>query len=352
MNFLDFGPLRLRQMRDEGQRALRRERVFRERANPLRMYTDEDFRKRFRLTRMGAIRLVELLRNDLGHEDGRGRPVDPALQVLIALRYYATSSFQAVVGDLHGIHVATACRVIHRVSRLIASRRAEFIRFPSDENLHKAKQEFYAIAGFPGVCGAIDCTHIRIQSPSRYVAGAYVNRKGFYSINVQAICNASNEITNIVARWPGSTHDSRIFENSRIKESFANGEIDGILVGDSGYPCRTYLMTPVLNPTIAAERRFNTAQRRTRIVIERSFGILKRRFPCVQNTMRTKLQNSLVIIVAVAVLHNIALSWNEPLPESEDEEEEEEEEDVYPACVIPGASGQARRRALINHFFA
>ena len=46
---------------------------------------------------------------------------DPALQVLLALRFYATGNIQIVVGDLHGVHLSTVCRVIHRISRLIAN---------------------------------------------------------------------------------------------------------------------------------------------------------------------------------------------------------------------------------------
>ena len=72
------------------------------------------------------------------------------------------------------------------------------------------------------VIGAIDCTHIRVQSPGGEDAARVVNRKGYYSINVQVICDASQRITNIVARWPGSTHDSRIYQNSRIAQVLNN----------------------------------------------------------------------------------------------------------------------------------
>lgn len=37
---------------------------------------------------------------------------------------------------------------------------------------------------------------------------------------------------------------------------------------------------PTLNPRNDADVRCNDAQRRTRIVIERCFGVLERRFPC------------------------------------------------------------------------
>ena len=90
---------------------------------------------------------------------------------------------------------------------------------------------------------------------------AFVNRKQFYSINVQAVCDSDAFITNIVARWPGSTHDSRIFENSNIADKLRDGALDGILVGDSGYACRAYLLTPILKPKNAGEVRYNTAHR-------------------------------------------------------------------------------------------
>ena len=57
------------------------------------------------------------------------------------------------------------------------------------------------------------------------------------AINVQAVCDRDAFITNIVAHWPGSTHDSCIFENSNIADKLRDGALDGILLGDSGYAC-------------------------------------------------------------------------------------------------------------------
>ena len=72
--------------------------------------------------------------------------------------------------------------------------------------------------------GAIDCTHIPVLSPGGDNAEVFRNRKGYFSLNVQAICDANRIITNIVVRWPGRTHydriGSRIFENSAIHDYF------------------------------------------------------------------------------------------------------------------------------------
>ena len=97
----------------------------------------------------------------------------------------------------------------------------------------------------PGIVDAIDCTHIHIQSPGGDTAELFRNRKGFFSINAQAICDHDLILTNGVARWPGSTHDSRIFESSNICARLERREIQGILIDDNGYPLRPYLITPL-----------------------------------------------------------------------------------------------------------
>lgn len=50
----------------------------------------------------------------------------------------------------------------------------------------------------------------------------YRNRKSYFSVNVQAICDAELKVLNVVARWPGSAHDSTIFNNSNIHGDFEN----------------------------------------------------------------------------------------------------------------------------------
>ena len=86
-------------------------------------------------------------------------------QVLIALRFHATGTFQRVIGDLFGISVFAACTVIHKVSRAIAKQKGQFLSFL--ENLADTKRKLYDVAHFPDVIGAIDCTHIRIMCPNK-----------------------------------------------------------------------------------------------------------------------------------------------------------------------------------------
>ena len=184
--------------------------------------------------------------------------------------------------------------------------------------------------------------------PDKENAMAFVKRKQFYSINVQAVCDSDAFITNIVARWPGSTHDLRIFENGNIADKLRDGVLDGILLGDSGYTCRAYLLTPKIKPKNAGEVGYNTAHRRNRCIMERCFALLKRRFPCLHLGLRTALANTLVIIMATAVLHNFALRHRE-----QDFGEEIEDENVlFDIITAADASGNAKRQLIIPRYFA
>ena len=122
-----------------------------------------------------------------------------------------------------------------------------------------------------------------------------------------------------------------------------------MLLGDSGYPCRQYLMTPIRDPQTRPQRNYNVAQIRTRNTVERMFGTWKRLFPCLSTTIRTKLQTTLTIIVATAVLFNFIRSRNDPLDEPEHfPGDEEEMNDIHAGERI---LGNAVRQALIMQHF-
>lgn len=146
-------------------------------------------------------------------------------------------------------------RIVKQVSESIASLKDEFIFLPKNHaDLLENYRKFYDIGSFPTVIGTIDCTHIKISGQGGDEGETFRNRKQFFSINVQSVANAGLTFQNIVARWPGSTHDSHIFNESRLKRRLEQGEFeDGVLLGDGGYKLYPYLMTPYRNPATEDE---------------------------------------------------------------------------------------------------
>lgn len=231
--------------------------------------------------------------------------VTPFHQMLIALRYYASGSFQINSGDLLQVSQPTVSRCIKRVSRAIASLSQHYLQFPSSDEQDAIKKKFYAIDGFPGVIGAIDCTHIPYSTISERNRERFRNRKNFMSINVQAVVDADMNFINIVARWPGSTHDARIFDNSRLRMRLEVGDLKGKwIIGDGGYANCDYLLTPYRSPSSNSEIAFNVSHIKTRNVIERTFGAWKKVFHVLSSGLSTRRDTALNTIVACAVLWN------------------------------------------------
>lgn len=328
-------------------------RIYPDRRNLFEILDEHEFKMRFRLSRESVINILNLIGDQLEPPTKRNKAVCARDQLLLALRFYATASFHQLIGDTVNVNKSTVCRIVRKVSRQLASLKNLYIKMPTtNEEISKTNLDFYQIRGFPGVVGAIDCTHVRIQSPGGQQAERFRNRKGYFSINVQAVCNPQLKIMNIVARWPGSVHDSTIFNDSFLKMQFENGAFESAyMLGDSGYPCKPYLLTPFLHPRTDSEQAYNTAHIATRNTIERCFGVLKRRFPCLATGMRLTTPTVLSVIVACAVLHNLLIDLRDEIPAIDHEIIVPAEAQVPDVVIGIDNENSAVRRALVNSIF-
>ena len=244
---------------DRIARGLARQRIFRDRRYPLEIYDDVDMYERYRFTRRGVMKLLDILEPHLQPPTMRSHAIDYRIQVFTALKFYATGTVHNNHGDHHGISKASASRIVRRVTKCLVRLKDDHVKFPTTpQEVAVAQGGFFAVAGFPRVVSAVDCTHVLMyKSKLGPNAHVYVNRKRAKSINVQLMCDSRYRITNVVARWPGSTHDSRILQHSDIGQRFAAGQMEGIIIGDGGYPLRPWLMVPIPEPDSHAERNYN-----------------------------------------------------------------------------------------------
>ncbi len=185
------------------------------------------------------------------------------------------------------------------------------------------------------------------------------------------VCDSMCHITNVEAKWPGSVHDSRIFRESHLCTLFergkdninfmltvlhthtycgpnrtafyhCTGDYDGILVGDRGYACKQYFMTPFPDPNPGPQTRYNAAPARTRARIEMTFGQLKGRFQCL-NSLRVAPDRACNINVACAVLHTIRKERTPVV-------EVQPDDDLQPVHLDQPSGRSARDRIVEHHF--
>lgn len=311
------------------------------RTNMVNNFTEKEFKNRFRMSKIAFNEFCDLL-EDVIEERKKAWAISRAEKILITLRFFASGSIQRVISDFHGINQSTFSKIITEVTDAICSLRINWIR--RFDNLNTTKHNFYRFAGCPQIIGCIDGTHVKIsERPREDNADDFLNRKGFYSINVQVVCDNNMRIIDIVSRWPGSVHDSRIFSNSTLYGELEANPNQGFILGDNGYPSKPYLLTPLLRPTTQAQINYNISHKRTRITVERCFGLLKRKFLCLQYGLRFGANKCCKVILATAILHNFII-------EQDGLNYEEDDEDQFDVNPNDPVDQNVNQRQIGNHY--
>ncbi len=318
---------------------LQRQRRFRDRHDPFAL-EDSELISRTCFPRHVLIDLVNVLTPMLSRRTNRNCSVTVAVQLSIALRFYATGVFLRETGDLHGVSKNTASLVLHAVCNALSTMAKDVIRFPTtDRELREVALAYFRMQGIPNVCGAIDGSQIAIKRP-HVNEHVYVNRKGYHAINVQAVCTADFLFANIVVRFPGSTHDSFIWNTCALRQKFVAGEFGSFfLLGDSGYAQRPWLMTPVRNPATPAQVRYNNKHTGTQFKIENAFGIWKSRFRCIDKSggaLQYSPQRCCKIITATAVRNGVPLPPQQDIEQAVDRERRRQQRIIVGDDTVDG----------------
>ncbi|KAG5861176.1 hypothetical protein JTB14_004556 [Gonioctena quinquepunctata] len=190
--------------------------------------------------------------------------------------------------------------------------------WPSGDRAIDVMQGFEIASRFPKVIGAIDGTHIHIDSPKENAAD-YINRKGFHSIQLQLVCDHKTSIAHCYVGHPGSVHDQRVFRLSEVydylneDEKFPN---NSHILGDAAYEIHEHLLIPFRDNGHLTERQknYNYYHSAARVTIERCIGLLKGRMRSLLHCLpMTRIDLMAEYIVACCVIHNICILQQDEL---------------------------------------
>ncbi|XP_026471873.1 putative nuclease HARBI1 [Ctenocephalides felis] len=208
------------------------------------------------------------------------------LQVLAAIHFFGHGSYQTDVGNCHlnSMSQPSVSRCIKTVTDLIIKHATpKYVNFPKTSSERDENKK----------------------------------RKGYYSINIEVICDADERILFASSRYPGSTHDAAIWKVSTVRALLTHNADDGTYLLDSGYPLEHCLLTPYRTPVGSTQEKYNKFHKKTRNVIERTFGVVKSRFRRLHRhrTLHYTPDVAGKIVYAVFTLHNICRVNNIPLDE-------------------------------------
>uniref|UniRef100_A0A671QP25 Putative nuclease HARBI1 n=1 Tax=Sinocyclocheilus anshuiensis TaxID=1608454 RepID=A0A671QP25_9TELE len=244
--------------------------------------SDDAILRKFRLPRAKILELLQVVKQHLQRATRRNYALSPVVQLLATLHYYAVGSFMEVVSNGLGLSKSSVSKTVTALIPLLLQFMKNILIFPkTPEEIQLANQQFYSIDNISRVIGLIDGTLIPVSSPV-VNEPLYICRKGYPAIDVQIVCDHQGMFTDIVAKWPVSTHDSFVWANSAVCQGSEEGDFgDSWLLGDRRYPLRPYLLTPVQHPATIAEERFNQANGRTHSIVEsKNVGVLNLGLTC------------------------------------------------------------------------
>jgi DDE superfamily endonuclease len=233
-------------------------------------------------------------------------------KVMMAVWALANQDVYRKIGNLFNTSRGGAQRTVIEVCRTIALHlKPEYIKLPSVIQCQDMSEQVLTKYGLPGVCGFIDGTHIPVKAPA-WDRDSYINRKGYPSVNVLAVCDQDMRFTYVYADRAGSVHDARVLRVCPLAGMLESGTWptgDRHILGDSAYPLLPNLLVPFrdngyLTPT---QRRFNAIHSSARCIVERAFGRLKGKFRRLKGIDATTLSNALYMIEAAFTLHNVIL---------------------------------------------
>lgn len=231
------------------------------------------------------------------------------------------------VGDRFGLNRGTAHKCFMEVCRCIRKNLYQpYIKWPATtaECQHNA-DEFETRYSFPGCVGCIDGSHIPIKPPAND-RDSYINRKGFPSINLLAVCDQKMKFIATYAERAGSVHDARVFRVSELGRKAVNNELfpskDFHLLADSAYALMPQVIVPFRDNghLTHQQKTFNVRQSATRSVIERAFGRLKGKFRRLRGLDVTRTDFGPMVIETACILHNVIITEDD----TEDDDEADE----------------------------
>ncbi|XP_066589563.1 uncharacterized protein [Prorops nasuta] len=247
----------------------------------------------------------------------RRERLKPEIQLLAGIYILATPDSYRSISERFGIARSTAWKCLKRVVEAIYSIRNQFIKWPTEQEAQKTWENIYRRHKFPKVLGAIDGTHIYIAKPKEDSVD-YINRKQRYSIQLQVICKDDLSFIHAFAGMPGSVHDMRVFKYSGVQQLCTNHFFpqNSHLLGDAAYTNQNNVLVPFINNghLTTEQVAYNTHLSSARLMVERSIGLLKRRWRyLIEKLPMTRTDLIPYYIITCCVLHNFCLLNNDSL---------------------------------------
>lgn len=191
------------------------------------MFSEEDFERRFRVTRCVFEGIYEAIKDKpflARRINATGKPQVYPLQRLVAafrvLVYGKTCDRSDGYVRLSRSTVAVATSKL--VDFIVDEYAPFYLKRPNDTELARILHR-NAQRGMPGCMGSIDCFHWPWRQCPRGQAGQYQESKGRRSVTIETVCDEDLYIWHFCMGCPGSNNDLNVLRQSPLSHDVMSG---------------------------------------------------------------------------------------------------------------------------------
>jgi DDE superfamily endonuclease len=238
------------------------------------------------------------------------------VRLSMTLRYLAGGSY-IDISLAYLVSVSTFYFVVHETLADIDEVLRPKFPYEDPDRLHEISASVTrGKSPLSGCVGALDGIAIRItESTSREVANPVTcyNRKGMFSLCIQAVCDFKYRFMFASALCPCYTRDSVAFAASSFSTFLYRSPNDGLpqgffIAADEAYSCSDRVLTPWPGRGLPCEKDcFNFWLSSARIHIKQSFGMLVGRWGIFWRPSECSVVRASQIILVCMKLHNFTL---------------------------------------------
>uniref|UniRef100_A0A0D3EFF9 DDE Tnp4 domain-containing protein n=1 Tax=Brassica oleracea var. oleracea TaxID=109376 RepID=A0A0D3EFF9_BRAOL len=322
-------------------------------------YTQDMFRRRFRMNKPLFLRIVDRLSTEVPYfqkrRDATGRNgLSPLQKCTAAIRMLAYGQS----GDTYDEYL----RMADSTSRLCLAKFTdaiiqlfgdEYLRTPTAEDLQRLL-DIGEVRGFSGMIGSIDCMHWEWKSCPTAWKGQFTRGSGKPTIVLEAVASQDLWIWHVFSGLPGTLNDINILDRSPVFDDILHGRAPKVkfkvnnhtyrmayYLTDGIYPPWATIFQSIPLPQGRKAHKFAEMQESARKDVERAFGVLQSRFAIVRNpALQWDKERIGKVMIACVILHNMIV---------------EDERDGYAPIDISefetgqsSRSSQARSRDSVN----
>lgn len=302
-------------------------------------YTDEQFERRFRMTRNMFIRIVDGIRNyneqplpahfkffQAGPDCTRRAPFSIHQKCTAALRQLAYGIPGDATDEYLQMAETTALEALDNFCSCVYDLFSNvYLRKPTAQDIERLYEKHHQVHGLPGMLGSIDCMHWAWKNCPTAWRGQYKRGDhGHPTIMLEAVASYDLWIWHAFFGVAGANNDVNVLQQSPLLNDLlmdaappsafqVNGREyrHGYYLADGIYPEWSTFVKSHSAPPDEINKYFKRVQESARKDVERAFGVLQGKWTIVKNPARQWTINKLRrIMYACIIMHNMCVEEN------------------------------------------